>query len=124
MFFLPIKLQVPRGQRYLYFMTVDNCVTNKYIYELIFLFYLTMKALFSEIFSCYFHCGLGWLTWEAEELISLFKRLILEEAVGSAQGISVGSNLSGFQFTSSVNSLSLLLRLAHEVEEPTDTSKI
>lgn len=128
MLFLPIRLQIPRGQRYLYFTTVDNCLTYKYICELIFLFYLTMKALFSEIFSSYFHCGLSWLIWETEELISLFKRLILEEAVGSAQGISVGSNLSGFQLTSSVNSLSLPLklspRLAHEVEEPTDTSKI
>ena len=78
-----------------------------------------MKALFSEIFSSYFHCGLGWLIWETEELISLFKRLILEEAVCGAQDIAIGGNLGSCQLTFSVNllawSLKLSPSLAHEV---------
>ena len=47
----------------------------------------------------------SWLADLGSRGINQFKRLILEEGVSSAQGTSVGSNLSGFQSTSSVNSL-------------------
>ena len=50
-----------------------NCLTNKYNGELTFLFYLTVRVLLSEVFSCYFHCDLGWLSWEAEELNSCLR---------------------------------------------------